>query len=147
MANSHNKALATAGKAAAIATATIDTYSGIGKAWTLGPLLGPPMAALVAAAGFANVASIAGIKLAEGGMVMPSSGGTHAIMGEAGKAEVAIPLDDERTKEKLRDTLGGGNTIVIQAGTIVADDYSVTKLAEKIDEKLFEFQRNRRTYL
>jgi tape measure domain-containing protein len=147
MSSNHNKTLAFAGKAAAIAMATIDTFSGVGKAWALGPILGPPLAALVAVAGMANVANISGVKLAEGGMLMPRSGGVSAVMAEAGKAEVAIPLDDERTKEKLRDTLGGGgNTIVIQAGTIVADDYSVGEFAKKIDEKLFELQRNGRSY-
>ena len=42
---------------------------------------------------------------------------------------------------------GGGNTIVIQAGAIVADDYSLNEFVNKIDEKLYERQRNRRSYL
>ena len=150
MSNSHNKTLAAFGKAAAISTATIDTYSAANKALASAP---PPwnfaLAALVTAAGLSNVASISGVKLAEGGMIMPRSGGTSAIMAEAGKAEVAIPLDDERTKDKLRETLGGagGTTIIVQAGAIVADDYSINEFVQKIDEKLFERQRNRRSYL
>lgn len=147
LSTSNNKALAAIGKTAAITTATMDTYAAANKALASAP---PPwnfgLAALVTAAGIANVAKISGVQLAEGGMIMPSAGGTHAIMAEAGKAEVAIPLDDERTKEKLRDTLGGGNTIVIQAGTIVADEYSLSQFAQKIDEKLFELQRNGRSY-
>ncbi len=149
LSNSHNKTLAAIGKTAAITTATMDTYAAANVALRSAP---PPwnfaLAALVTAAGMANVANIAGVKLAEGGMIMPRGGGTSAIMAEAGKAEVAIPLDDERTKEKLRDVMGGGgNTIVIQAGAIVADDYSLNEFVNKIDEKLYERQRNRRSYL
>lgn len=126
----------------------MDTYAAANVALRSAP---PPfsfaLAALTVAAGMANVANIAGMKLAEGGMVMPRSGGVGAVMAEAGRPEVAIPLDDERTKDKLRDTLGGqGNTIIIQAGTIIADDYSVTQFAQKLDEKLFELQRNGRSY-
>lgn len=149
MSTSHNRTLATIGKAAAISTATIDTYAAANKALASAP---PPwniaLAALVTAAGMANVASISGVKLAEGGMIMPKSGGTSAIMAEAGRPEVAIPLDDERTKDKLRDTLGGaGTTIIVQAGAVIADEYSLDEFARKIDEKLFERQRNRRSYL
>jgi len=146
--SSHNKTLAAIGKAAAIGMATVDTFAAANKALASAP---PPynfiLSKLVLAAGLANVASMAGVKLAEGGMIMPRNGGTSAIMAEAGRAEVAIPLDDPRTKEKLRDTFGGGgNTVIIQAGTIVADDYSVEQFAQKLDKKLFELQRNRRSY-
>lgn len=149
LSTNHNKTLAAVGKAAAISTATLDTYAAANKALASAP---PPwnfgLAALVTAAGMANVANIAGVKLAEGGMIMPTAGGTSAIMAEAGKAEVAIPLDDDRTKEKLRDVMGGGgNTIVIQAGVVVADDYSLNEFANKLDEKLYERQRNRRSFL
>jgi len=143
MSGSHNKTLAAIGKASAISMATIDTYSGIGKAWALGPIVGPPMAALVAAAGFANVAAISGVKLAQGGIVMPTHGGTSAIIGEAGKSEAVIPLEDEATKEKLQDTLGGGDKIIFEIGTLVASDDGLDALAEKMDEKLFELGRNR----
>lgn len=149
MSGSHNKTLAAVGKTAAITTATMDTYAAANKALASAP---PPwnfaLAALVTAAGMANVANIAGVKLAQGGMIMPSAGGTTAIMAEAGKPEVAIPLDDDRTKEKLRDVMGGGgNTIVIQAGVVVADDYSLGEFADRIEEKLYERQRNRRSFL
>ena len=126
----------------------MDTYAAANVALRSAP---PPfnfaLAALVTAAGLANVAQISGVKLAEGGMLMPQSGGVRATLAEAGKPEVAIPLDDERTTEKLRETLGGGgNTVIIQAGVIVADDYSLNEFAQKLDEKLFELQRNGRSY-
>lgn len=56
-----------AGKVAALANAAIDMYSGIGKAWALGPILGPPMAALVGAAGVANIQNINRQKFGGGG--------------------------------------------------------------------------------
>ena len=139
-----SKELAAIGKAAAISTATIDTFVGVGKAWSLGPILGPPMAALVAAAGLANVAKIAGTPLAQGGIVLPRQGGTLATIGEAGKAEAVIPLDDPRTQDRLGGVLGGDVHIHIEAGTLIADDYSVEQFAQKIDEKLFMLKRNRR---
>ena len=134
---SKSQELVTIVKAANIASAIMDTYVGANKALAQLGAWGFPVAAAIVAAGLANVATIAGVELAEGGMIMPRAGGVPAIMGEAGSAEVAIPLDDERTKSKLRDALGGP-TIIIQAGTVVADEYSVTELAKRIDKKLFE---------
>ena len=146
--NSHNKSLFIVGKAAAISGATMDTYAAATKALLIQPpWVGIALAAGVTAAGMANVHNILATPMAEGGMIMPTSGGTLARMAEVGKAEVAIPLDDERTKEKLRDVMGGGNTIVIQAGVVIADDYSLNEFVNKIDEKLYERQRNRRSYL
>ena len=54
----YNKTAFEINKAASIANAIISTYEGMNKAWELGPIIGPPMAALVAAAGFANVNAI-----------------------------------------------------------------------------------------
>lgn len=147
---SSNKTLVHLTRAAGIANAIIDTNVAATKALASAPPpFGAILAGIVRAAGMANVASIAGVKLAEGGMLMPRSGGVSAVMADAGKAEVAIPLDDERTKDKLRDTLGdgGGTTVIIQAGTIVADEYSLDQFAQKIDEKLYGLQRNRRSNL
>lgn len=56
--NSENRKMFEIGKAAAIAQSIINTYQGVSEAWKLGPILGPPLAALVATAGFANVANI-----------------------------------------------------------------------------------------
>lgn len=46
------------GKKAAIASAAINMFEGIGKAWSYGPILGPIFAALVATAGMMNIRSI-----------------------------------------------------------------------------------------
>jgi hypothetical protein len=144
LSRSKNKELALIGKAAAISQATIDTYVAVNRALASVP---PPynfvLAALVGTAGFANVARIGGIQLAQGGMVLPRSGGVPATIGEAGKAEAVIPLDDERTRDKLQSSgFGGGLTINITAGVIIGGEDSMRALAREIDKELFELQRN-----
>jgi len=74
--------------------------------------------------------------MAAGGMVMPRIGGMTATLAEGGRAEAVIPLDDPSTKRKLADVFSGPS-IVINAGTIIADRYSVQKFAEMIDEELY----------
>lgn len=71
--NSESRRLFEIGKAAAIANATIDMYQGVMKAWALGPLLGPPLAALVAVAGVANIQGIASTSFGGGGTAAPST--------------------------------------------------------------------------
>lgn len=46
-------------------------------------------------------AAISSVKLADGGIVMPQPGGTQAVIGEAGKPEAVIPLDDPRAANVL----------------------------------------------
>lgn len=73
--NSENKKMFRIGQAAAIANATISTYEGATKALSYGPFIGPPLAAMITAAGMANVASIASQKPNGGGSKSPSTGG------------------------------------------------------------------------
>src|SRR5699024_3847762 len=47
----HNKKMFELNKAAGIAQAIVSTFIGANKAWELGPLIGPPLAAMVIAAG------------------------------------------------------------------------------------------------
>lgn len=145
LSRSKNKELAAIGKAAAISQATIDTYVAINRALSSAP---PPfnfiLASLVGTAGFANVARISGIQLAQGGVVLPRSGGVPATIGEAGHAEAVIPLDDERTKERLQSSgFGGGLTININAGVVIGGEDSIRTLAVEIDKHLFELNRNK----
>lgn len=76
-------------KVAAIANAIVSTAVGITRALELGIPLGPPAAALVGAAGAAQVAVIAGTALKEGGLVTEP---TNALVGEAGP-EAVIPIE------------------------------------------------------
>lgn len=64
--------------------------------------------------------------LANGGVVMPSVGGTIVRVAEAGKPEAIIPLD-------RAGGMGGGVTVVIQGNSFYGDDESFTeKIADKI---------------
>lgn len=76
--NQENKKLFRIGQAAAIANATMSTYEGINKALSLGPIIGPALAAGIAAAGFANVRAIASQKPGGGGAGSPATGGGSA---------------------------------------------------------------------
>jgi hypothetical protein len=62
-----NKAFFYAHKLGSIAQATISTYEGATKALAMGPLIGPPLAAMIVAAGLANVAQIKAQRFEGGG--------------------------------------------------------------------------------
>jgi len=79
--SSKNKELFEIGKAASIANATISTIEGATKALSYGPFIGPPLAALVIAAGLANVAMIASTQIG-GGAASP----TNATLGGGGSS-------------------------------------------------------------
>lgn len=117
LASSENSELAAIGKAAAITSATISTYEAANKALASAP---PPfsfaLAAATVAAGLANVATIAGIKLAKGGLVPGSMGGVSATIGEGGKTEAVLPLERPSTMRQIAQAItgqmaGGGATI------------------------------------
>lgn len=132
--SSSNKALATIGKAAAITQIAIDTPVAIGRAMAAFP---PPFnfaaAGLVGAAMAAQAARVAGVQLAEGGIVQARPGGTQATIGEGGRDEAVIPLDDPRTMERLGGM--GGVTVVFQ-GPILADNDQADRFAAAIDQAL-----------
>lgn len=142
-----NREMAAVGKSAAIMMATVDTYRAATGAYAalsmipyVGPVLGAAAAAAAIAAGLANVAKISGVNLAEGGIVMPTPGGTQATIGEAGYPEAVIPLDDDRTAGLM-----GGAHVTINAGVVVADRMSVREFAKMIDEELYRMTINRRS--
>lgn len=135
-------------KGLAIGEAIMNTAVGVTSALKLGPLLGPPLAVLIGALGAAQVGIISSqiANFAEGGLVMPTAGGTIARIGEAGSAEAVIPLNNSEATREIREAIGGeGVTVNINAGVIVADDLALREFAEKIDEKLFELRRNRQS--
>jgi hypothetical protein len=56
--SAQSKKLFNIGKIAAISTATVNTALGVTEAWKLGPIIGPPLAAMVAAAGIVQIQNI-----------------------------------------------------------------------------------------
>lgn len=140
MQNSNNKTLASIGKAAAITEIAIATPVAISKALAAFP---PPFnfaaAGLVGAAMAAQAAQIAGVPLAEGGIVLPRNGGTQAIIGEAGQAEAVIPLD--RMGEFGMG--GGGNTVIINSyGGMLGNESEARQFAKAVDEQLLRLRQN-----
>jgi hypothetical protein len=137
--SSSNSALVNLGRAAAIAQITISTSKAAAEGFSWGMAMGgPPLAAvfsgLAYAAGAANIATVAGVKLAEGGVVMPRPGGTPAIIGEAGQPEAVIPLDK-------MGGMGGGVTIIVNGG-LLGDQASAREFAIAVDRQLLELRRN-----
>ena len=81
--------------------------------------------------------------MAQGGVVLPRSGGVSATLAEAGQAEAVIPLGSDRAREQMREAgLGGSVNININVGTLVGSEDSVRTLAKMIDEELFSLRRN-----
>lgn len=74
-----------------------------------------------------------GVKLAEGGIVMPRPGGTLATIGEAGQAEAVIPLD------KLRGMTGGGVNVTIQ-GNVGWDPNTVADIIARKQRQAYALQ-------
>lgn len=147
LSSAKSKELAAIGKAAAVAQATMDTHAAANRALAQGGFFGFAMAALVTAAGMANVARISGVKLAQGGVVMPRSGGTQAIIGEAGRSEAVIPLGDSRAQEQIREALGGAaGGVTINLYAQYADRAAFQEFVGKIDEELFRRRRNGKDY-
>ena len=72
--------------------------------------------------------AMSGIKLANGGIVLPTPGGTTATIGEAGQAEAVIPLGSRESKEML----GGGNN---EDKVIILDSDGMTMLAKGVYRK------------
>lgn len=138
--NSSSKELAAIGKAAAIAQITINTAQGVSKAWALGPILGPPLAALVAVAGAAQAAKVSGVQLAEGGIVPATPGGIKATIGEGGRSEAVIPLPDDFDPDE-GSAVGGRQINFTFTGPLLGDEAQAREFARAIDEQLLELRR------
>lgn len=140
MQNSSNSVLGAVGKAFALRQIAIETPVAIAKAFSAFP---PPFnvaaAGLVAAQMAQQAAAVAGVQLAEGGVVMPRAGGVQATIAEAGQPEVVIPLD--RAQEFGLG--GGGASITLNVyGGLLGDERTATELAVAIDRKLLELRQN-----
>lgn len=142
MQNSSNSLLAGIGKAAALTQIAIQTPVAIANALA-SPIPYPLNLVAAAAVGMAmaaQAAQVSGIKLAEGGIVLPRPGGTQATIGEAGQAEAVIPLD---RMGEFGMGGGGGMTInLVVNGGLLGDEASAYQLAKAIDENLYKLRRN-----
>lgn len=135
---SSNQALAAAGKAAAIRQIAIDTPVAITKALAAFP---PPFnfaaAALVGIAAAEQAGKVAGIGLAEGGIVKATPGGIQATIGEGGRDEAVIPLENGQ----IPGSSGGGVTIIVYGG-LLGDERTAQEFAGAVDRELLKLRQN-----
>lgn len=137
LSSANNKNLAAIGKAAGVTQIAIDTPVAVSKALAAFP---PPFnfaaAGLVGAAMAAQAAKIAGIPLAEGGIVRATPGGIQATIGEGGRDEAVIPLDSPDAQGRL----GGGSTIIFN-GPVLGDESQAMEFARAIDRSLLKLRQ------
>jgi hypothetical protein len=137
--SANNGVLAAIGKAAAITQIAIDTPVAIGRALAAFP---PPFnfaaAGLVGAAMAAQAARVAGIPLAEGGIVRATPGGIQATIGEGGRDEAVIPLDSPEAQGRL----GGGGVTVHFNGPVMGDPSQAREFAIALDRELVKLRRD-----
>lgn len=141
LARSNNQALAAGGKAAALTQIAIEGPVAVTKALSAFP---PPFnfaaAAAVGAAVAAQAANVVGIKMADGGIVTPTAGGTQAIIGEAGRSEAVIPLPQDFDPDQGLGGLGGGATIVFN-GPVMGDQAQARQFAIAVDRELYKLRQ------
>lgn len=117
VAKAGGKKMAIVAKAAALAQATISGATAVLKALELGPIYGPPAAAIMAGLVGAQIGIIAATPLAKGGVldspqIVGTVGGNPALAGEAGP-EAVLPLargKDGKLGVQMNGGGSGGNT-------------------------------------
>jgi len=103
----HSKAMFAVNKGVSMANAVMNTAEGVTKAWSYGPILGPVLAGLVAAAGAAQIAVIAGTSYGQQSGSVASTGGAGA--GDAAAAQASSNVGAPR--QQAQDIIIYGDTI------------------------------------
>lgn len=141
MQTSKNKLLVGVGKAAAIANIAINTanaatgaHAAMDSIPIIGPGLGTGAAISIIAFGAEKSAEVAGIQLAEGGIVKATPGGVRATIGEGGRDEAVIPLDS---------MAGMGTKINITVyGGFLGNEQDAREMFKTFDEGLFRLRQS-----
>lgn len=137
-----NKKLVAIAKAAAIAQAIMNVAQGITNALSFGPILGPPLAAIIGAAGAVQIGTIAGVKFADGGMITGGLAGIDSVPALVQQGEVVAPKKNfeevigsvraKREAEKLGgEGIGGGVMDVVIGFTDDAFEIIEQKIIER----------------
>lgn len=118
LASSENKKVATIGKVASIAQATMSMFTGAAKALELPFPANLAAVATVLAQGAALVQQIEAVKLANGGLVRAVTGGVNAVIGEGGSDEAVLPLDNTQAMRRIGGAIaeesdGLGGSVVV----------------------------------
>jgi len=123
-------------KALGIALIIINTQIAAMRAMAeLGPVVGAIAAGLIYATGATSVAIASSTRLADGGIVKSTPGGIQATIGEGGKDEAVIPLDEGM------GLLGTNITINVNGG-MLGDENSARELAIAIDRQLLKLRQS-----
>lgn len=134
-----SKAAFIAQKAAALAQAIVATNLAAAQALAVPPAPNIPLQNAARTAGYINIAAIAAstVKgLATGGIVPATPGGQPFIIGEGGKDEAVIPLDDDRATSRL-----GGTTVVFN-GPIMGNESQAREFAIALDRELLKLRQS-----
>lgn len=122
---SGNKTLIAVGKAAALSQLAISGPVAFGKALELGPIIGPPLAAAVAASFASQAAKVAGVQFEQGGVVGGFTGGSVGADNRTATirdGEMILNAQDQKTLfDAIKSgNLGGGNIQLIIDGREIA---------------------------
>lgn len=132
--NAHDKRLVILGKAAATANIIVNTAVGISEAWKLGPILGPILAPLVALAGAVQLATVAGVQFAEGGIVDGPTYPVDSVPAMLTGGEMVLNRDQQTKLFDIANNGGGSNggiaTVILELkGELM--DFIEAKLVER----------------
>ncbi len=136
-----NKTLFAIGKAAALANAIVNTALGVTKALSLGPIIGPPLAALIAVAGAAQIAVIAAQKpppaFQDGGFVTSGPASGDRVTARVNRGEAILNTRQQREFMDIANGRGGGAiTINVEGNIIASDEEEVNSLIDRIGDQL-----------
>lgn len=109
-----------------IGQALISAYVGIGQAWALGPILGPPAAVAVGLGAFANIAKIRSQKFGGGGGGAGSPAAAPSAGGGGGSGSGGEQQNQQRQNTNVTlvgDTFGGG-ALVEMLNKLKIDGYT-----------------------
>ncbi len=134
-----------AAKAAALAQAIVSAHvaSGLALASPPGPPATIPLSNWAFATGMLNVAAIGAStikgagKFAEGGIVKARPGGMLGIIGEAGRDEAVIPLENGQIPGS-----GGGSITIVVYGGLLGDSSQAREFAVAVDKELFRLRQS-----
>jgi len=133
-----NRTMFEVNKAAGTANAIINTYEGVSKAWSLGPILGPVMAGITLAAGLAQVNAIQSTSFGGGGSapsVSGSGGGgastVNTLPATPSAAANIQPAAESRANESQRSQ---GLTIYVQAENLYGQEDFANAVADAVKE-------------
>jgi hypothetical protein len=124
-------------KAAALAQAFVSTKLAATQALAVPPAPNFALAGMAETAGYTNMAAIgmSAIKgLATGGVVPATQGGKPFILGEGGKDEAVIPLENGMVPGM------GGPQIHFHVGAMMGTEQEAREFARMIDQRLYQLR-------